>query len=75
MFAPGAPRELVVERALDMISNTAPFDITHHPAMAIPCGMSDGLPISVMLIGKDFAEPTIYKAAHAFEQSGDWKNM
>ena len=72
---PGAPRELVVERALDMISNTAPFDITHHPAMAIPCGMSDGLPISVMLIGKDFAEPTIYKAAHAFEQSGDWKNM
>src|SRR5215208_5973138 len=38
---PNAPRELVVERALNMISNTAPFDITHHPAMAIPCGMSD----------------------------------
>ena len=28
-----------------MISNTAPFDITHHPAMALPCGMSDGLPV------------------------------
>src|SRR5260370_30404203 len=41
-----APRELQVERALDMISNTAPFDITHHPAMAVPCGMADGLPVS-----------------------------
>lgn len=70
-----APRELYVERALNMISNTAPFDITHHPAMAVPCGMSDGLPVSVMLIGKHFDEPTIYKAALAFEQSGDWKKM
>lgn len=36
----------------DMISNTAPFDLTQHPAMAIPCGMSDELPVSVMLIGR-----------------------
>ncbi|TXL73176.1 amidase [Vineibacter terrae] len=70
-----APRELYVERALNMISNTAPFDITHHPAMAVPCGMSDGLPVSVMLVGKHFDEPTIYKAAFAFEQAGDWKKM
>ena len=72
---PGAPRELQVERALDMISNTAPFDITHHPAMAVPCGMADGLPVSLMLVGKHFEEPTIYKAAFAFEQAGDWKRM
>jgi amidase len=70
-----APRELYVERALNMIGNTAPFDITHHPAMAVPCGMSDGLPVSVMLIGKHFDEPTIYRAAYAFEQAGDWAKM
>ena len=70
-----APRELYVERALNMISNTAPFDISHHPAMALPCGMSDGLPVSVMLIGKHFDEPTIYRAAYAFEQSGDWTKL
>ena len=70
-----APRELYLERAFNMISNTAPFDITHHPAMALPCGFIDGLPASVMLIGKHFDEPTIYKAAFAFEQSGDWKKM
>lgn len=62
-------------RAYEMLVNTSPFDFTHHPAMAIPCGMSDGLPVSAMLIGKHWDEPTIYRAAYAFEQSGDWKKM
>ncbi len=70
-----ASREEYVGSALNMIANTAPFDITHHPAMAIPCGMSDGLPVSVMLTAKHFDEPAIYRAAFAFEQSGDWKAM
>ena len=75
MPEPGASREEIVARALEMITNTAPFDISHHPAMAIPCGMSEGLPVSMMLVGKHFDEPTIYRAAHAFEQAGDWKRM
>jgi amidase len=75
MPGPGAPREEIVGRALEMITNTAPFDITHHPAMAIPCGMIDGLPASVMLVGRHWDEPTIYRAAYAFEQAGDWKRM
>lgn len=70
---PGAPREEIVDRALEMLTNTAPFDISHHPAMAIPCGMSEGLPVSMMLVGRHFEEPTIYRAAYAFEQAGDWK--
>ena len=75
MPGPDAPREEIVSRALEMISNTAPFDISHHPAMAIPCGMSDGLPVSMMLVGKRFDEPTIYRAAYGFEQANDWKHM
>jgi amidase len=73
--APGASREEYVNRALEMIGNTAPFDLTHHPAMSLPCGMVDGLPVGLMLVGKHFDEPTIYRAAYAFEQSGDWKSM
>jgi amidase len=72
---PGASREEYVNRALEMIGNTAPFDLTHHPAMSLPCGMVDGLPVGLMLVGKHFDEPTIYRAAYAFEQSGDWKSM
>jgi amidase len=71
--APDAKREEYVQRAFEMISNTAPFDLTHHPAMSLPCGLADGLPIGLMLVGKHFDEPTIYRAAYAFEQAGDWK--
>jgi amidase len=72
---PDAPLPLYIQRAFEMLANTAPFDVTGHPAMAVPCGMSDGLPCSVMLIGKHWDESTIYRAAHAFEQAGDWKRM
>jgi amidase len=37
--------------------------------------MSEGLPIGLMLVGPSWGEKTIYQAAHAFEQSGDWRNM
>jgi amidase len=73
--APGASREEQVGRAFEMLGNTAPFDITHHPAMSLPCGMVDGLPVGLMLVGRHFDEPTVYRAAHAFEQSGDWTKM
>ena len=53
---PNASREDYVARALEMITNTAPFDITHHPAMSLPCGMVDGLPVGLMLVGRHFDE-------------------
>ncbi len=70
-----APRELWVQRALEMIGNTCPFDVSHHPAITVPCGMSQDLPIGLMLVGRHYEESTIYKAAYAFEQAGDWKKM
>lgn len=71
----GAPRELYIQRAFEMLANTAPFDATGHPAMSIPCGMSDGLPTGLMMIGRHYGESTIYRAAAAFEKAGDWKKM
>ncbi len=68
-----APRELYFQRALEQIGNTCPFDVSHHPAMTVPCGMVAGLPIGLMIVGKHFEEATIYKVGHAYEQSGDWK--
>src|SRR5919199_786195 len=34
---PGCPMEVSVARALEMIPNTAPFDVTRPPAMNVPC--------------------------------------
>ena len=61
--------------ALNMTNNTAQFDVTGHPSMSLPCGMGDGRPIGLMLTAKHYDEATIYQAAHAFEQAGDWTQM
>ena len=73
--APDASREEYIQKASEMHANTLPFNLTHHPAMAIPCGMSEGLPLSLMLIGKHFDESTIYRAAHGFQEGTNWKEM
>ncbi|MFD1508658.1 amidase [Lacimonas salitolerans] len=70
-----SPLALWTQRAFEMLPNTSPFDVTGHPAMSIPCGMSDGLPIGLQLIGRRYDESTIYRAAGAFEQAGDWRTM
>ncbi|NQU58058.1 MAG: amidase [Rhodospirillales bacterium] len=70
-----APLDLYIQRAFEMLGNTAPFDTTGHPAMSVPCGMSDGLPVGMMLVGKKYGESTIYQAAHAFEQMADWRQL
>ena len=70
-----APLALYCQRGFEMLPNTCPFDVTGHPAMSIPCGMSGGLPIGMMLVAKHYNESTIYRAAHAFEQLGDWRNF
>ena len=60
---------------LRRLANTAQFDCTHHPAMSLPCGMIDGLPVGMMLVAKAFDEETIYRAAAAFERGVDWKTI
>jgi amidase len=72
---PDAPRMETIQRAFEMLPNTAPIDVTGHPSMSIPCGMSDGLPAGMMLTAKHFDEVAIYRAASAFEKAGDWKGM
>ncbi|SDI65795.1 amidase [Pseudomonas flavescens] len=71
----GASLAEYVTRAFEMIGNTAPLDITGHPAMSIPCGQVDGLPVGLMLVARHYAESTIYQAAAAFEASADWQTL
>jgi amidase len=73
--AADAPISEILSRAFEMLPNTAPFDCTHHPAMSLPCGTVDGLPVGLQLVGKFYDESTIYTAAHAFEQKVDWKSI
>jgi amidase len=70
-----APIPEILQRAFEMLANTAPFDVTGHPAMSIPCGLVDDLPVGLMLIGRHHDEKTIYRAAHAYEQGVDWQTQ
>ena len=54
-------------------SNTAPFNFTGLPALAVPCGFSSaGLPISLQLAGRAFEEATVLRAGYAYEQATEW---
>ena len=66
-------REDYVTMALNMVGNTAPFDASGHPAMSVPCGSADGLPIGMMLIGRRYDEQTVLRAAAAFEEASGQK--
>jgi amidase len=65
---PDASREEYTARALEMIPNTAPFDVTGHPAINVPCGTAGGLPIGMMLVGRTGEDVTVLRAADAFNR-------
>lgn len=55
--------------ALGNLHNTSPFDVTGHPALSVPCGMSDGRPIGMMIVGRHFDDATVLRAGHAYERA------
>jgi amidase len=59
----------VMRAAFEPLRNTAVFNSTHHPAISVPCGMVDGLPAGMMMIGRHWEEATLYQAAQALEEN------
>lgn len=51
---------------------TIPVNIAGLPALAMPCGFHDGLPIGLQIIGKPWDEETVLRVAYTFEQATDW---
>ncbi|MBM3119001.1 MAG: Asp-tRNA(Asn)/Glu-tRNA(Gln) amidotransferase subunit GatA [Chloroflexi bacterium] len=51
---------------------TLPINIAGLPAISIPAGFADGLPIGMQIIGKPFDEETILRIAFTYEQATDW---
>ncbi|MDO9574425.1 MAG: Asp-tRNA(Asn)/Glu-tRNA(Gln) amidotransferase subunit GatA [Candidatus Contubernalis sp.] len=54
---------------------TIPVSMSGLPAVSIPCGFINGLPVGLQIIGKPFDEGTILQVADAFEKSRSFENM
>jgi aspartyl-tRNA(Asn)/glutamyl-tRNA(Gln) amidotransferase subunit A len=65
------PKFAILERP----SLTIAFNVTGSPAMSVCCGYTDaGLPLSFQLVGKRFADATVLRLAHAYEQATPWRD-
>jgi amidase len=72
------PASSVMEKlsvAVGVTTNTAPFNVTGHPALNVPCGFGRApnrpevkLPIGMQLIGRRWEDATVLKAAAVFEE-------
>lgn len=51
---------------------TMPFDLTGTPALSVPCGLADGLPIGLQVAGRAWDEATILRIAAAYERATPW---
>ena len=51
---------------------TLPINIAGVPAISLPAGFVDGMPVGLQIIARNFAEDTILRIAYAYEQATDW---
>jgi aspartyl-tRNA(Asn)/glutamyl-tRNA(Gln) amidotransferase subunit A len=60
---------------LDRPSLTMPFNVTGSPAISVCCGFGDsGLPLSLQIAGRRFADGTVLRLGHAYEQATPWRD-
>jgi len=69
-------------RSLGQTLNCCPFNITGHPSLSMPVGMLPSLddsnlqfPVGLQITGKHMDETSIYKAAFAWEEKFNWRNL
>jgi amidase len=66
-----APTDPLVIRG----KNTRPFNFTGHPAISVPCGKADGLPIGLQLVARHFDEVTLLRAAYAVQELVEYDHL
>ncbi|HWQ42555.1 MAG TPA: Asp-tRNA(Asn)/Glu-tRNA(Gln) amidotransferase subunit GatA [Desulfosporosinus sp.] len=54
---------------------TVPINLAGIPAISIPAGFVGGMPIGMQLMGKAFAEGTLYRVAYTFEQNTNYHTL
>ena len=51
---------------------TLPINLAGMPGLVVPCGLSEGLPVGLQLVGKRFDEATLLRVGDAYQRTTDW---
>jgi aspartyl-tRNA(Asn)/glutamyl-tRNA(Gln) amidotransferase subunit A len=71
--APVLEGENAVERARLLTRFTAPFNLTHLPALSVPCGFTtDGLPIGLQVVSRAWNESGVLRIGYTYQEATDW---
>tara|TARA_Y100001936_G_scaffold99867_1_gene98132 strand:+ start:842 stop:2389 length:1548 start_codon:yes stop_codon:yes gene_type:complete len=65
---PDADFDEYMSKSLNMINNTPQFNLTGHPAITVPCGEHNGLPIGIQIVGRRFDDYTVLQVADSLEK-------
>jgi aspartyl-tRNA(Asn)/glutamyl-tRNA(Gln) amidotransferase subunit A len=72
--ATAPPVDDIVRRMNRFSRLTRPFNALGLPALAVPAGFTaDGRPLGLSITGRPFAEATVLRLGHAWEQASDWR--
>ncbi|MQF65131.1 Asp-tRNA(Asn)/Glu-tRNA(Gln) amidotransferase subunit GatA, partial [SAR202 cluster bacterium AC-409-J13_OGT_754m] len=52
--------------------NSIPANMAGIPAISVPCGFHDGLPVGMQLMGPVLSEATLLNVAYKYEQATEW---
>ena len=64
--------EAYLKMVARLTRNTKVVNYLGLPAISVPCGFVDGLPVAFQLIGRPLAETELLRAAHRYEQEARW---
>jgi aspartyl-tRNA(Asn)/glutamyl-tRNA(Gln) amidotransferase subunit A len=60
---------------LALIPYNSPWSLAGVPVAVVPCGLVEGLPVGLALIGPPFGEEVVLRAAHVFQRATDWHEL
>jgi len=69
-FQPCGPAALVPRHTLARLTQAA--SLAGIPALSLPCGLSDGLPVGLQIMGPSWQEAAVFRVARAYERETDW---
>ena len=58
-----------------LLQYSRPFNVTGFPALTVPCGLVEGLPVGLQLVGRPFDESTLLNAGYAYQQATEWHEL